>query len=802
MQNSRLVLFLAIVVATVILVIPAVALLLNFTVPSNVTVDVDSLAVVLRTFGWAFSIGILATAIGWPLGLSVSTFSPKMRRFVLTVLLMTLVIPSYAIFYSWWQVWPAGSLIHDFMVKHELLLFATKTTLALSLVGWSWPIAALISATCSSKNDSLHVLHRIDGVSMCRIILNHLHSHLSLLISSCVLIAAITAANTTSFDLSQLGTIGNELRAVIAAGGSVHDVPILGWSSLVFACFAAVVLFRMRTQVKRTAISKSRKTAVPIIVFWIVFSGGPIIIGALHATTVDSFLLFSQYGGDVVRSLTTALLTALGCFMILILSATLHASVSSRVRLFASCLDVLWVCAALVPATIIVDGEILAWNRPILDALYLSPFLLVFAQIAHFGFLGSLAGRWISSSSSVRTLLVSDASNSFFVFYSAIRDRIVLATLVLFAIVIAMSMSEVAMTTQLSSPASDQPIAIALLNAMHYQRPQIVTSVMLLFVVSAITAGCIVAIGFRRASLLLVFTLLLNCGQNSLPHSSEIQVPISIIGGTGKADGRFVTPRAVDYNNEVIVVIDKTGRLQRFDQNGTFLSSFSIPPTGNGFPTGVTIDNDDNIWIADTHGHRIRVLDKTGKELLIFGEYGTGDGQFLYPTDIAFGAGGLVFVSEYGGNDRISVFDHDGNFLYAFGSHGKGPCEFRRPQTIAIHPETKLLYITDSANHRIVVYDFDGKLVHTFGTVGNERGKLLYPYSIIVLEDNTLLVTEFGNNRLQQFNTNGESLGIWGKAGDSEGSFKTPWGAVRVQGGVLVIDTGNNRLQLLNGFMM
>ena len=79
MQNSRLVLFLAIVVATVILVIPAVALLLNFTVPSNVTVDVDSLAVVLRTFGWAFSIGILATAIGWPLGLSVSTFSPKMR---------------------------------------------------------------------------------------------------------------------------------------------------------------------------------------------------------------------------------------------------------------------------------------------------------------------------------------------------------------------------------------------------------------------------------------------------------------------------------------------------------------------------------------------------------------------------------------------------------------------------------------------------------------------------------------------------------------------------------------------------
>ena len=802
MQNSRLVLFSAVAVAMVLLGFPALAFLLNDTSTSNVTGDIETLAVVLRTFGWAFSIGLFATAIGWPLGLKVSTFSPKMQRFVQTVLLLTLAIPSYAIFYAWWQVWPAGSSIHDLMVKHELLHFATKTTLALSLVGWSWPIAALMSAICTSKYDTLHVLHQMDGVSLFRRIFHHLQTHFSLLIASCVLIAAITAANTTSFDLAQIRTIGNELRAIIASGGSIHDVPILGWSSLIFAFFAAIVLFKMRMQVKRAVISQSKKTAIPIILIWIVLSGGPIIIGALHATTVDSFLLFSQYGGDVLRSLTTALMTGTGCLVILILSATLHASVSSRIRRGASLLDLFWVCAALVPATIIVDGEMLAWNRPLVDGLYRSPFLVVFAQIAHFGFIGSLAGRWVSSCSRVRTLLSTDASNSFFVFISAIRERIVVATLVVFSIVISMSMSEVAMTTQLSSPASDQPIAIALLNAMHYQRPQIVTSVMLLFVMIAITAGFIVAIGTRRASLLLVFTLLLSCGQESLHNTSQIHTPISIIGGIGKADGRFVTPRAVDYSNGVIVVIDKTGRLQRFDQNGTFLSSIPLPPTGNGFPTGVTIDNADNIWIADTHGHRIRVLNKMGKEVLLFGEYGTGDGQFLYPTDIAFSADGLVFVSEYGGNDRISVFDHGGNFLRAFGSHGKEPSEFRRPQTIAIHTETNLLYITDSANHRIAVYDFNGELINTFGSAGNKKGELLYPYSIIVLENGTLLVTEFGNNRLQQFSKEGEPLGMWGMAGDSEGTFKTPWGVVQVEDGVLVIDTGNNRLQLLNGFMM
>jgi len=63
-------------------------------------------------------------------------------------------------------------------------------------------------------------------------------------------------------------------------------------------------------------------------------------------------------------------------------------------------------------------------------------------------------------------------------------------------------------------------------------------------------------------------------------------------------------------------------------------------------------------------------------------------------------------------------------------------------------------------------------------------------------------VTEFGNNRIQQFTQKGESIGMWGMAGDSKGTFKTPWGAVLVENNVLVIDTGNNRLQLFNGFMM
>ena len=804
MQSNRLVLSVALLIALVIIAFPITSLLFKQE-PAVTVLNHDSFFIIVQTFIWAVAVGLIATAIGWPLGLRLSGLSLSMRRLIYTTLLLTLAIPSYAIYYAWWQTWPAGSGIHNLVVAYDVMSFATKCTLALALVGWSWPIATLIAGTCVSSNDSMQLLHRVDGVRLKTRVVHNVRMHFPLMLASCVFIAVLTAANTTCFDLAQVHSIGNELRAIIATGGSVTDSPMLALSSMFFAIIAAIVVMRFKTKNKSEQVDFPRTSFTPLLIVWIFLSGGPIIVGAVFATSADILLLFSQYGGDVARSLLTATMTASGCVFILFISSILHAARSDHVRYIAKLLDYCWIAAALLPATIVAEAAMLAWNQPLLDIVYRSPFLIVFAQLAQIGFLGSLAGRWVSSNHAVELLLSCDAPKSIPVFWSALRSRMTGAAIVVVALSMAMSMGEVAMTTQLSQPATNQPIAVALLNAMHYQRPQIVTSVILFFVVFAVISGIVVAFGMRKCTLSMLISIcfvFVGCDQSETKPTIRELIPTRIIGGTGQRDGYFVTPRAADFKDGILVVIDKTGRLQRFDQHGSFLSAWSLPPTGNGFPTGVTLDDQGNIWIADTHGHRVRVLDPLGNELLIFGEYGTGDGQFLYPTDIAFQHDGLVLVSEYGGNDRISVFDHAGNFLHAFGKHGKGAEEFRRPQSIAVHPETNLMYITDSANHRIVVYDINGTLISTFGSVGNKSGELLYPYSIVVLHDGTLLVTEFGNNRLQQFNQQGKSLGVWGSAGFAHGEYKTPWGAVLMQDGVLVIDTGNNRLQLFKGFMM
>ncbi|MDP6541571.1 MAG: hypothetical protein QGF07_02190 [Phycisphaerales bacterium] len=803
MRGNRFVLVIASLIVAVILGFPCFSILWKQAPISQDTMSDSSLSIIIQTIAWACVIGLFATVIGWPLGIKIPTLSKRMRHLIYTTLALTLAIPAYAVYYAWWQAWPAGTAIHDFIVHHDMLSAATKCTLALSLIGWSWPIAALIAASCVSQNDSMRLLHRIDGAALHQRIIHHVRVHYSILIASCVLIASITASNTTCFDLAQVSTISNELRAVIGAGGSIADAPLLAWSSLFFAFVGAIAIISLASQSKQVSIKPKHKSPLSIIIVWIVLSGGPIVLGSLNASGVDSSLLFSQYGGDLLRSVTTSMMSASGCLIVLVVSALLHASVSSKTRTVANILDLLWICAALLPATLLAEAETMAWNQPFVDSIYRSPLLVVFAQIAHLGFIASLAGRWVAKERSLNLLLSCDAPRSILLVLEVLSKRLFASAVVVVAVTVAMSMGEVAMTTQLSPPSTDQPIAIALLNAMHYQRPQIVTATMLFLVSFAAVAGIVVGLCTKRITPSLLLCLcLLGCVHDPQQSEQDQLIPLAIIGGAGKGDGLFITPRAADHAAGVTVVIDKSSRLQRFDCDGKFLSSWSLPPTGNGFPTGVTIDDKSFIWIADTHGHRVRVLDANGSEILRFGEYGTEDGQFLYPTDIAFGKNGLVYVSEYGGNDRISVFDRGGNFLHSFGHHGKETGAFRRPQSIALHPNSGLLYITDSANHRIVVYDEDGTHLRTFGSIGQEKGELLYPYGIVVLSDGSLLVTEFGNNRLQQFTEAGESIGVFGGAGDNDGFFKTPWGAVVLDDGVLVIDTGNNRLQLLDAFMM
>ena len=306
------------------------------------------------------------------------------------------------------------------------------------------------------------------------------------------------------------------------------------------------------------------------------------------------------------------------------------------------------------------------------------------------------------------------------------------------------------------------------------------------------TRHCVLCTRYCLAACLLA--LLTGC----LRNTSSIGTVEAVWGRLGVSDGRFQTPRAIAIDrDENLYIVDKTARIQVFKNDGTFLRSWSTPDHTNGKPTGLFINRDGNIMVADTHYFQVLVYSPDGKQIdKLGGKKGEKPGEFGLVTGIAQDSQGNLYVSEYGEYDRIQKFAPDGRtFLLQWGGHGNEPGQFIRPQKI-VFDEHDHLYVTDAGNHRIQIFDTQGKLLKVWGTQGDKPGELYYPYDIVLAPHDTLYLCEYGNHRVQKFTRDGRSLGCFGHEGRGEGELFNPWGIVRDHSGRLyVLDTNNHRVQ-------
>jgi DNA-binding beta-propeller fold protein YncE len=130
-----------------------------------------------------------------------------------------------------------------------------------------------------------------------------------------------------------------------------------------------------------------------------------------------------------------------------------------------------------------------------------------------------------------------------------------------------------------------------------------------------------------------------------------------IIGKRGTAEGEFLFPAAVAIYNNELFVLDRT-RMQRFSLEGEFLGSWGQAGSNEGDlnkPSGIFVDKDGFVYIADSGNNRIQKFDSRGRFIAGWGEIGTGDGQLKYPSGIVVDSRGNVYVAERD-NNRIQMF--------------------------------------------------------------------------------------------------------------------------------------------------
>ncbi len=284
----------------------------------------------------------------------------------------------------------------------------------------------------------------------------------------------------------------------------------------------------------------------------------------------------------------------------------------------------------------------------------------------------------------------------------------------------------------------------------------------------------------------------------------DIASEVKVWGSRGLGDGRFHKPRAVAIDNDQnLFIVDMTGRIQRFDKDQQYVTSWRTPEVKMGKPCGLSVANDGMLMVADTHYHRILFYDRDGNRdegRTIGGQQGLGPGEFGYVTDVVQDSQDNYYVSEYGEFDRIQKFSPEGEFILQWGGRGSEDGEFLRPQGLDVD-ELDRIWVADASNHRIQVFDATGdevKHVMTWGSHGYDAGQIRFPYDV-VLEGEHVFVCEFGNHRVQKFARDGKSAGMWGTPGRAPGQMHQPWAmTIDDRQQMHVLDSYNHRIQTVN----
>jgi DNA-binding beta-propeller fold protein YncE len=284
--------------------------------------------------------------------------------------------------------------------------------------------------------------------------------------------------------------------------------------------------------------------------------------------------------------------------------------------------------------------------------------------------------------------------------------------------------------------------------------------------------------------------------EKSAPSEGRLE---KVWGEVGLGNGRFSKPRAIAIDkNDELYIVDMTARIQVFDTEGRFLRGWQTPAHETGKPTGLSIDPEGNLLVADTHYFRVLTYSPAGVLLddrTIGGTLGQGPGEFGFVTDAVRDAKGYYYVSEYGEWDRVQKFSPEREFILQWGGHGSEPGEFMRPQHLELDRDGRL-WVADACNHRVQIFDQQGKLLSMWGTEGAEPGQMYYPYCLILDGAGHVYVCEFGNHRVQKFTLEGMSLAIWGTSGRGPGQLYHPWALVLDSRGRLhVLDSENHRVQ-------
>jgi len=178
-------------------------------------------------------------------------------------------------------------------------------------------------------------------------------------------------------------------------------------------------------------------------------------------------------------------------------------------------------------------------------------------------------------------------------------------------------------------------------------------------------------------------------------------------GREGTGDGEFQLPTDMAFDSKGNIYVSEyygNDRITKWSPDFQFVGVLGTQPIAGlnlSRPTGLIVDAEQTLWIADACNHRLVRLSLEGDLLGIVGRYGSEPGELRYPYDIAQSPDGSLMVCEYEGH-RLQWFSKDGRSLRIWGKPGRAVGDLFAPWGAAYGPHGRV-YVADSLNSRVQV---------------------------------------------------------------------------------------------------
>ena len=160
-------------------------------------------------------------------------------------------------------------------------------------------------------------------------------------------------------------------------------------------------------------------------------------------------------------------------------------------------------------------------------------------------------------------------------------------------------------------------------------------------------------------------------------HKAEDVITEGMVGPGGLAldkENRLLYVADVELDQVLVYDADSFKLLRKI---GTTGHKHELTTPGDfAKPTGLAVDADGNLYVCDTLNNRIEIFDADGKFISTFGKAGDGPGYFARPKGVAIDSDNHIWVAD-GMQDKVQVFNQEWQLLITFGGHGLLPGMFQ-----------------------------------------------------------------------------------------------------------------------------